>query len=146
MFKFIWLFLTFSRKRRKDEEEQLRLGYKISMFDIGRELYLTYQESGHAISAVPFRHTFQGTILYVDGIDSWDEPEKKKLTDLEHERVLERLTNYLFRWGEVTHENLRIKNVEETRQDLKDRGIPFEEQDGVIVHQVTIRKDKMFDI
>jgi hypothetical protein len=87
---------------------------------------------------------FNDVVLFTQGLEKWIKPNGEKLTDFEYRKVLNRVVRYLSAWGgQVSLNDSSIKDdTIELKQWLKEKGIPFEEYDGVITYKLSVETEK----
>ncbi len=139
MFKILRFFKnTYLLSRRlSDEESRWKAeGYSIRSEQAGPEREITYVEGGREIGVVmDFVNWMNDVVLFTDSLRNWSRPEKQPLSELEFEKVVNRLTRYFLCWGgEVTFDQRTLPTPEDFKQELEKAGIPYEELPGGIIH------------
>jgi hypothetical protein len=133
-FRFIKSIIFWNGKMREDCLRQARDGYTIDMSGTGPETYITYYENGRKVGVIADFSWGNDVVLFTDSLRKWIEPYGVELTDFDFQKVLNRVTNYLSCWGEVTLNDSKLPTNEDLKRSLTEQGIEFEELPGGVIH------------
>jgi hypothetical protein len=134
VFKFIKSLILWKGRMREERLRQTRGGYTIDMEGTGPETYITYSENGRTIGVIADFSWGNDVVLFTDSLRKWMVPYGVELTDFDFQKVLNRVTNYLACWGEVTLNNSKLPDNEDLKRSLTEQGIEFEELPGGVIH------------
>lgn len=134
--KFIKNVVLLNKRLTAEEERQKKEGYSIEFVN-GPEQYVIYREGDRKVAAGMTFSIFNDVTIYTNSFVKWDFPRGEKLTAFDYQKVLNRLVRYFSCWGgEISLDDSHIPDFEELKESLRQRGIPFEERDGVLIYQI----------
>lgn len=130
------------RKLDEHKRKQLQKGFFVELQSSMSGGNIEYREGDNALFAVVDFSWDNNVKLFTRSIEFWNKPEHKKLTEIEYERVIKRITEYLSLWGKVTYDNSPIASSEDIERVLESKGIKYEEKDGVIIYKSTAEEER----
>jgi hypothetical protein len=141
IFRFIKNKTLLFKRLNAEEARQKDEGFSITM-EPPPESYVVYREGNREVAAGMSFMRYDNVRLYTNSFVKWSTPRGEELTAFDYQKVLNRLVRYFSCWGgEVILDDSHIADLEEIKESLRQRGIPFKEIDGVLVYESTVEKE-----
>jgi hypothetical protein len=129
-------------KLNKHKQKQVEEGFLVELQSSMSGGNVEYREEDNILFAEVDFSWDNNVRLFTRSVEFWSRPRRRELTEIEYERVINRITEYLSLWGKVTYDNSPLTSLEDMKGDLENRNILYEEKDGVIIYKSTAEKER----
>jgi hypothetical protein len=146
MARFISFIVGVIRHKKRLEEEsrlQERRSYKIELVREASELYFRYYEEGRQVAIGATFSFLNDVVIHGKSFLKWDVPAGGAIATQDRTRIQRWLIRYFKCWGgKVTVDDAPIEDLTTIAKALDDRGIMYEEVDGVVMFKGSIEDER----
>jgi hypothetical protein len=110
-FDYIVRLMQLGRKLDAHQRIQIEQGFSAEFQNPIDGAYIEYREGDNLLIASVDFSWDNNVTLFTRSVEFWNEPEYRRLSEIEYERVINRITKYLSSWGKVTCDNSHLTSI-----------------------------------